>query len=135
VNPAASSVTPDLLTAVADALSVHHDLDIGVTDSRDHASSLARAAADDGAEVVVVLAGDGTLNEATQSLIGTDTALAALPGGSTNVLARTLGFARDPYAACAQLLVSLDGGCRARVGVGVADDGGRQRAFLFHLGA
>jgi diacylglycerol kinase family enzyme len=136
VNPTASSVTPEVRAAVADALSVRHDVAVADTSARDHAASLARAAADDGTDAVVVLAGDGTLNEAAQGLAGTDTALVALPGGSTNVFARTLGSALDPLDACAQLLPSLDGAPRrVRVGVGVADGGHGDRRFLFHLGA
>ena len=88
-----------------------------------------RAAADDGVEVVAVLAGDGTLNEAADGLVGTDTALAPLPGGSTNVYARTLGVARDPVDATAQLLESLDAARRSAASALGWSNG---RHFLFH---
>jgi diacylglycerol kinase family enzyme len=134
VNPTASSVTPRVRAAIVDALSVRHQLEVSETTSRDHASALASEAAANGAEVVVVLAGDGTLNEVTQGLSGTDTALAPLPGGSTNVFARTLGIAFEPLDACAQLLLSLDTRQTTRVGVGVAANGSVERTFMFHLG-
>jgi diacylglycerol kinase family enzyme len=136
VNPTASSVTPEVCAAITDALSVRHDLEVEATTGRGHAAALARGAVEAGIDAVVVLAGDGTLNEAAQGLAGTDTALVALPGGSTNVFARTLGIARTPLDACAQLLRSLDDdACRVRIGVGVADGSGGDRRFLFHLGA
>jgi len=134
VNPTASSVTPGVQAAIADALSVRHDVEVAETSSRGHAAALARDAAAAHAEAVVVLAGDGTLNEAAQGLAGTTTALAPLPGGSTNVFARTLGIAYDPLDACAALLQSLDAGSTRRIGVGVADGGTGDRRFLFHLG-
>ena len=48
---------------------------------------------------MVVLGGDGTLNEAANGLAGRPCALAALPGGSTNVFARTIGLPRGARAA------------------------------------
>ncbi|MBK9295961.1 MAG: hypothetical protein IPN02_03610 [Candidatus Microthrix sp.] len=44
-----------------------------------------------------------------------------LPGGSTNVLARTLGLADDPVQACLQLLDALDLGLIRRVSLGRVD--------------
>ena len=135
VNPTASSVTPEIRAAITDALSVHHDLTVAETSARDHAGELTRDAAVAGTDAVVVLAGDGTLNEAAQGLAGTATALAPLPGGSTNVFARTLAIADDPFDACAELLRSLEAQSTRRIGIGVADGGAGDRRFLFHLGA
>ena len=135
VNPTASSVTPEIRAAITDALSVHHDLTVAETSARDHAAELTRDAAAAGTDAVVVLAGDGTLNEAAQGLAGTATALAPLPGGSTNVFARTLAIADDPFDAGAELLRSLETQSTRRIGIGVADGGTGDRRFLFHLGA
>ncbi len=55
------------------------------------AERLAREAVASRARVVLVCGGDGTVNEAVQALAGTDTALAVMPLGTANVLARELG--------------------------------------------
>ena len=94
-----------------------------------HASP--RGAALDNVEVVAVLAGDGTLNEAADGIAGTATALAALPGGSTNVFARSIGVAYEPVEAAEQLVTALDRRSFRRIGLGVANG----RRFLFHTGA
>ena len=49
--------------------------------------------------MVIGYGGDGTLNEVATGIAGTDTALGVLPGGSTNVFARTLGLPNDPLEA------------------------------------
>jgi diacylglycerol kinase family enzyme len=81
-------------------------------------------------DVVVVLGGDGTLNEAANGLAGTATALAPLPGGSTNVFARTLGLPDDPIEATGVLLEALADRRIDRVGLGQVNG----RYFLFHVG-
>jgi diacylglycerol kinase family enzyme len=135
VNPIASSVTARAREPVVAALASEHQLEVVDTAERDDAARLARDAADRGVDVVVVLAGDGTLNEAASGLTGSGTALAALPGGSTNVLARTLGVDHDPVAACHQLLRALAARAFERVGLGIATPpDGTDRPFLFHLG-
>ncbi|MCJ7438776.1 MAG: hypothetical protein MUP97_13570 [Acidimicrobiia bacterium] len=131
VNPTASSMTPRRRVKVQQLLGEHHRLEVAETYRRGHATRLARTAARDGIDVVVVAAGDGTLNEAADGLIGTETALAPLPGGSTNVFARTLGIPHSIIPATEQLMVSLDAQSFQRVGVGA----GNGRHFLFHLGA
>lgn len=95
-----------------------------------HATRLAQGAAADGSDVVVVLGGDGTLNEAANGLAGTETALAPLPGGSTNVFARTLGLPDDAIEATGALLDALSQDSIRPVGLGSVND----RFFLFHVG-
>ena len=130
VNTSASSVTARARVVIHKALSADHDVVLKETNRRGHAARLAQGAAADGMDAVVVLGGDGTLNEAANGLAGSPTALAVLPGGSTNVFARTLGMANDPIEATSQLLSALNARSVERVGLGQLNS----RYFLFHAG-
>lgn len=61
------------------------------TEFKGHARDLAKNFARDGFEAVIVAGGDGTINEAVQSLASTQTALGVIALGSGNGLARELG--------------------------------------------
>lgn len=100
------------------------------TTRRGHATRIAQGAANDGAEAVIVLGGDGTLNEVANGIAGTNVALGALPGGSTNVFARTVGFTNDPIDATGELLAAMGKNNRKRIGLGKANG----RYFLFNVG-
>jgi len=91
-----------------------------------HAAELAARAASDGHSTVGVWGGDGTYNEAARGLVGTETALLALPGGTTSVLAYELGIPRDPVEALVRLLE----GERRPMAVGRTDKG---QLFLLML--
>jgi diacylglycerol kinase family enzyme len=130
VNSSASSVTARSRVVIQKALSADHDVTLAETSRRGHAARLALGAAGTGTEVVVVLGGDGTLNEAANGLAGTSCALAPLPGGSTNVFARTLGLPNDPIEATGDLLAALAQRSIHRVGLGSVNG----RYFLFHVG-
>jgi len=130
VNETATAVTARRRVLVQRVLGADHKLEVEETSRRGHATRIARGAALDGVEVVVVLGGDGTLSEAADGLAGTATALAPLPGGSTNVFARSIGVAYDPVQAAERLVVSLAQARFRRIGLGVADG----RRFLFHAG-
>src|SRR3954469_5167944 len=137
INPSASSVDWKSRMAANSALVGDHDLTTVETTKRDDATDLTRQAAEDGVEVVVVLGGDGTLNEAANGLAGTSTALAALPGGSTNVFARTIGMAPKITRAAPQLQAALGQADTMRTfGLGTVNgpDKTTGRHFLFHLG-
>ncbi len=130
-NPHASSVTPRARVVIQAAFGAESDVTVAETSRRGHATRLAQGAAASGTDVVVVLGGDGTLNEAANGLAGSSTALAALPGGSTNVFARTIGLPNDPIEATGALIEAMRAGHRKRVGLGKANG----RYFTFHVGA
>ena len=130
VNPFSSSVTARTRVVIRKALAGDHDVELVETARRGHATRLAQGAAADGVEVVVVLGGDGTVNEAANGLAGTGTALGVLPGGSTNVFARTVGLPNDPVESTALLLEALEAGSIRRVGLGWVNG----RYFCFHVG-
>ncbi|MGY9073367.1 MAG: diacylglycerol/lipid kinase family protein [Acidimicrobiales bacterium] len=130
VNASASSVTARTRVKIQTVLTERHEVEVASTSRRGHAARLARGAANTGTDAVIVLGGDGTLNEAANGLAGTDCALAALPGGSTNVFARTIGTPDDPLAAARLVVLALEQGAVRRVGLGSVDG----RHFLFHCG-
>ena len=130
VNTSASFVTARARVVIHKALSADHEVILKETNRRGHATRLAQGAAADGLDAAVVLGGDGTLNEAANGLAGSSTALAVLPGGSTNVFGRTIGMANDPIEATSQLLAALAAGSVERVGLGQLN----ARYFLFHAG-
>lgn len=130
VNSSASSASARSRVVISKALAADHDLAVAETSRRGHATRLAQGAARDGVDVVAVLGGDGTLNEAANGLAGSDTALAALPGGSTNVFARTIGMPDDAVEATGVLLSSLESRSVRRIGLGSVEG----RYFLFHVG-
>ena len=130
VNSSASAVTARGRVVIQKALSADHEVTLAETSRRGHATRLAQGAAAAGSDVVVVLGGDGTLNEAANGLAHSTCALAALPGGSTNVFARTIGLPNDPIEATGELLDALAQGSIRRVGLGSVNG----RYFLFHVG-
>ena len=130
VNPSASSVTARGRVLINKALSADHRVTLAETTRRGHATRLAQRAAAEGYDAVVLLGGDGTLNEAANGLAGTATALATLPGGSTNVFSRTLGLPDDPLEATVVMLDALATDSIRRVGLGSVNG----RYFLFHVG-
>jgi len=130
VNSAASSVTARRRVLIQQVLSTSHDVTLAETNRRGHATRLAQSAARDGYDIVAVLGGDGTLNEAANGLAGSATALAPLPGGSTNVFARILGLPDDSVDAAKAILAAIDSGHIERIGLGSVEG----RYFLFHCG-
>lgn len=73
-------------------------------------------------DLLVVVGGDGTILAAAEAFLGTRTALAIVPQGTVNQLARDLGIPLDPAGAVA----ALAGGVARSIDVGTVNG----RAFL-----
>src|SRR5687767_5309214 len=95
VNPYATTVSDRLKNLVVYALQGRYEVEAVSTEAQNHATEIGREAADDGYDLVVSFGGDGTLNEVANGLVGSDVPLSVLPGGSTNVVCRTLGIPND----------------------------------------
>ena len=132
VNTSASSVTARARVVIQKSLSADHEVTVAETSRRGHATRLAQGAAAKGTDAVIVLGGDGTLNEAANGLAHTECALGVLPGGSTNVFARTIGMTNDPIEATGELLSALGPGFGGIRPVGLGNVNGRR--YLFHVG-
>lgn len=68
------------------------------TTADDPGAGQARQAIQDGAQIIFVCGGDGTVRSVIEGVAGTDAALAVLPAGTGNLLATNLGIPDDPTA-------------------------------------
>ena len=135
VNPAATTTTPGTRDVMLGALASELKLDVAETEHRGHARELGVRAATDGLDLVLVLGGDGTVNEVVDGLLHAGPGphlpmLAVVPGGSTNVFSRALGRSRDPVEATAEILASLRAGRTRLVSLGTASASGTSTAPL-----
>ena len=85
------------------------EFDVEFTREPGHARLLAGQAAASGARTIIVVGGDGTLNEVVNGLIAGDApagdvALGILPVGTGSDFARAMGTPRDPLAAAVHLM-------------------------------
>ncbi len=67
-------------------------VELRLTEKPGDAIALAHAAAQTGCDVAIVAGGDGTINEAVNGLVGTQTAMGVLPVGTGNMWAKQLGI-------------------------------------------
>ncbi|HEX3824548.1 MAG TPA: diacylglycerol kinase family protein [Mycobacteriales bacterium] len=139
VNPKATATSERQRDILTRALGSDLKVDLAQTTHRGHAIEYGAQAAEAGLDLVVVLGGDGTINEVVNGMLGsgpwhgespTTPALAVVPGGSTNVFSRSLGIARDPVVATSELLEALRVGRSRRIGLGRVDE----RWFTFTAG-
>src|SRR5438094_6385345 len=130
VNPYATTVSDRLKNLVVYALRATYRVKAVETESRDHATELCRDAANEGYDVVVAFGGDGTVNEAANGLVGSETPLTCLPGGRANVYCRMLGIPTDVVDATEHLLRIADAFEPRMVDLGRLND----RYFAFSAG-
>lgn len=131
VNPYATTVSDRLKNLVVYALQGRYEVETVATEAQNHATEIGREVRDHGYDVVVAFGGDGTLNEVANGLAGTDVPVSVLPGGSTNVVSRTLGIPNDVVDATEHLLALLDEWQPRKVDLGRVDG----RYFVFSCGA
>ena len=130
VNPYATTVSDRLKNLVVYALQGRYEVEMVATEAQNHATEIGREVRDHGYDIVVAFGGDGTLNEVANGLAGTDVPVSVLPGGSTNVVCRTLGIPNDVVDATEHLLAALDDWAPRRIDLGRADE----RHFVFSCG-
>jgi diacylglycerol kinase family enzyme len=130
VNPYATTVSDRLKNLVVYALQGRYEVETVATEAQNHATEIGREVRDHGYDIVVAFGGDGTLNEVANGLAGTDVPVSVLPGGSTNVVCRTLGIPNDVVDATEHLLALVDEWAPRKIDLGGADD----RHFVFCCG-
>jgi diacylglycerol kinase family enzyme len=145
VNPNATTLAADAPELVIRSLSGLVDLDVQRTKRRGHARELA-AEAD--ADLVLVLGGDGVVNETVNGIMTRSTGVSGaqgplgavpgplgavpplvgvIPGGGGNVFARALGMPVGTEAAIARIRDVIAAGRYRTIGLGLAAD----RYFTF----
>ncbi len=95
-NPVAKHAS-DKRTAVASYFlqSKGYKVEVLFTEKKGDAENLAKNAISGSPYFIVAAGGDGTINEVINGVAGTDTPVAILPMGTTNVLAKELGIPDD----------------------------------------
>ena len=139
VNPRATTTSARTREVIAHALASSIDLEVADTTHRTHATDLARQARRDGLDVVLVLGGDGTVNEVTNGLLadgpGHDVpVLGTIPGGSANVVARSIGLPEGAVEATGALIEAIEHKRTRTIGLGTATYDGRTRWFVCNAG-
>lgn len=121
VNPHATTTTENVTELVARSLAGLVDLDIEHTRYRGHARELAAAAP---GELVIVLGGDGAVNEAVNGIMNRPgpRLIGVIPGGGGNVFAQGLGLPADTEAAVRRLRDVIAAGRYRTIGLGLAGD-------------
>ncbi len=106
INPVSGTERKEhIVTLIHETLKlskVHYD--IAYTNFAGHATQLTKQAIERNYDAVVAVGGDGTINEIAQALVKTKTALAIIPQGSGNGLARHLGIPLKTEEAIKRLL-------------------------------
>lgn len=130
VNPLASRVTDERISAVERVLMRSAYVRTVRTEWPRHAVELAREAGD--ADALIVFSGDGGFNEALNGVERDDLPLGFVPGGGANVLPRALRLPRDPVQAAEQLANALAHDRTRRISTGRVN--GRRFAFSAGIG-
>jgi YegS/Rv2252/BmrU family lipid kinase len=100
VNPVARQASEKMILNASKLLrSASDEITVHLTQKKGDAEELAHKASRNGAALIIAAGGDGTVNEVINGIAHTDTLMAVLPMGTTNVLAKELGIPEDVTAA------------------------------------
>ncbi|WP_245528841.1 diacylglycerol/lipid kinase family protein [Beutenbergia cavernae] len=133
-NP--TKVDREVLGAAVDAAAAEADYDETLwieTTEEDPGVDMARQAVSEGVRVVLAAGGDGTVRAVAEGLRGSDVALALIPSGTGNLLARNLDIVLDDVD---DAVSTAFAGEQRRIDLGVAtmrrpaDGGTAERVFL-----
>jgi len=94
------------------------------------AGEIARRALASGADLILVVGGDGTVNEVLNGMAGSDVPMGVIPAGTANVLAAELDLARRIDVAAARIAELVP----ARISVGLLRCAQASRYFLLMAG-
>jgi YegS/Rv2252/BmrU family lipid kinase len=135
-NPCAGGLirknVPRLARAIAVLRECGHTVVERPTTCAGDATALTRSSVRDGADLILVAGGDGTINEVLNGMVHSDTPMAVLPAGTANVLARELGLGVSLRRAARRLSELVP----ARISVGLLQAAGAPaRHFLLMAGA
>ncbi|MCS4536054.1 diacylglycerol kinase family protein [Corynebacterium sp. HS2168-gen11] len=133
-NPNSTTQTPELFSAIIPKLRSVPGLHLRAqfTHYAGHARNMCQGLTRADYDIVIVVGGDGTINEVINGLLGNhDTvphyadipALALIPTGSANVCARALGFPSEPQQAVDVLVETLVANLRRRIDLGRWNEG------------
>ncbi len=107
-NPASGQDTPFLKTVNAVFHAADLVWDMRLTMKGGDGSRLAKQAVDEGTDIVVAFGGDGTVIDVASGLVGTQTPLGVLPGGTSNMMSRAFGIPQDIESAAALIANSSE---------------------------
>ena len=132
-NPRAGKLlrNPGLAERTIDTVRSYGQVSVCPTTGPGAARTIAEQQVAGGAEWIVVLGGDGTINEVANGMVGSQAALVPLPGGTANVLCVETRIGTNPVKAATAI------GLRQarRIAVGHLKNATTDRYFLAMAGA
>lgn len=134
VNPTATRVSARLVDEIHAVLAESCDVSMYRTERREHATELAAVASADGATIVAVVGGDGTVADTAAALAGSDVALLPVAGGSTNVFTRALGWPHPARRAVPSLRRAMRAPERRQIRLGRITTPEMEHTFCINAG-
>ena len=129
INPAAGVGRPILQALNARLKDTGIKWDVSITHKAGDAERLAKEAVEDGADIVGVHGGDGSVMEVASALRGISTPMAIFPGGTANVMSVELGIPSTDIEASIDFIAKGNYTTR-RIDMGRVND----RLFLLRIG-